>query len=201
MRTAEQWYALLQKCGVKPKECELWAPVFSDEIDDRTFSAGEEEIDDFLGQILHESALLTRLTENLNYTTPERIQAVWPARFSTPQEAALYVKNPEALANKVYGGRMGNSHPGDGFKYAGRGLLQVTGRTNYIGLGQVLKLNLLDQPQLLAEPVWALRASIAWWEKNVPDSVMGNIQRVTRTVNGGQEGLADRERLTKAVTA
>ena len=194
-RTAEQWYTTLLKCGVAHKECELWAPVFADEIQDNTFTLGDSELDDFLAQILHESSMLTRLTENLNYSSAERIQAVWPSRFPTIEQAQPFVRNPEGLANKVYGGRMGNNLPGDGARFIGRGLIGVTGKDNYTALGTVLKIDLRSNPERLAEPHIALKASIHWWEGNVSDSIMGNIQKITQKVNGGQTGIEHRQQL------
>lgn len=80
-----------------------------------------------MAQVLHETGGLTVLVENMNYRA-ERIVQVWPSRFRTIEEATPYAHNPEKLANKVYGGRMGNTHPGDGWRFIGRGLLQITGR-------------------------------------------------------------------------
>jgi putative chitinase len=190
------WHAILSRCGVSPGTVAVWAPVFAAEIRPDTFSLGLAEVDDFLGQVLHESAMLTRLVEGLNYTRPERICAVWPSRFRTVAEALPFVRNPAGLAERVYGGRMGNDQPGDGARYIGRGLMQVTGKDNYRAVGRVLGLDLVRFPDLLAERDIALRASVAWWEGNVPDSIMGDIQRVTRRVNGGTHGLEHRAELT-----
>ncbi|WP_194270644.1 glycoside hydrolase family 19 protein [Glaciimonas soli] len=98
----------------------------------------------------------------------------------------------------MYSNRLGNTTPGDGYQYRGRGLLQVTGKDNYAVVGKALKLDLENTPDLLAQPVIALHASIAWWEGNVPDCIMGDLVRVTKRVNGGINGLAHRELLTSA---
>jgi putative chitinase len=121
---------------------------------------------------------------------------VWPTRFPTHAGAQLYARNPPALAEKVYGGRLGNDEPGDGARYIGRGLLQVTGKDNYRAVGKVLGLDLLKYPDLLAQPDIALKASIAWWESKIPDAIMGDIVKVTKRVNGGSIGMADRIALT-----
>lgn len=189
------WLSILLRCGVKPETANRWAPVFAAEIKPDTFSMGAEEIDDFLGQILHESARLERIEENLNYSV-ERMMAVWPARFPTHAGSRPFSRNPEALGNKVYGGRLGNDQPGDGYKYRGRGLLQVTGRDNYRAVGKAIGTDLETYPSLLADPPIALRASIAWWEGNIPDAVVGNVAKVTKRVNGGTHGLDDRAALT-----
>lgn len=195
MRTAADWNQILIACQVKPQTAARWAEVFAAEIQPGTFSAGDSEIDDFLGQILHESGMLERLEEGLNYSA-ERLMAVWPKRFPTMGDAQPYARSPEALANRVYGGRLGNTEPGDGWRYRGRGLVQITGRDNYRATGQALGIDLEADPDQLADPAIALRASIAWWERNLPDSVIGDIAAVTRRVNGGTVGLEHRADLT-----
>lgn len=197
-KTAKQWADVLTRCGVKPATAERWAPVFSRHIGEKSFSAGLSELGDFLGQVLHESGMLERLEEGLTYTTADRICAVWPRRFACREDAAPYVRNPSGLANKVYGGRMGNTLSGDGYRFRGRGLLQVTGRDNYTAVGKALGLDLLTNAEMLAEPAVALRASIAWWEGNLPDSIMGDIVKVTRRVNGGTVGIEHRAQVTAA---
>lgn len=91
------------------------------------------------------------IEENLNYTSAARIRQVWPSRFSTVQSAQPYVRNPQALANKVYGGRMGNTGANDGWRFRGRGLVQITGKDNYkkYGLG--------DNPDAALEMATAIR--------------------------------------------
>ena len=190
------WIAILTKCGVSPAGAAHWAAVFEAEAGEDKFSLGHAEIDDFLGQVLHESAMLTHLEESLSYSA-ERLCAVWPHRFPTIEAASPFAHNPVELANHVYGGRLGNTEPGDGWLFRGRGLIQVTGRDNYTALARVLGLPLDVRPDMLARPEIALRSAVAWWERNVPDSVMGDIKRVTRAVNGGTVGLADREAITE----
>jgi putative chitinase len=194
-RTDHDWNDILIILGVKPITAAKWSSVFANVVKDDTFSLGDDELPDFLGQILHESAMLERTEENLNYSA-ERLMAVWPSRFPTHAGAQLYARNPMKLAEKVYGGRLGNDEPGDGAQYIGRGVLQVTGKDNYRAVGDVLGLDLVVFPGLLADPRTALLASIAWWEGHIPDAIMGDIVKVTRRVNGGTLGLADRIALT-----
>ena len=103
----------------------------------------------FLAQVLHESMALTVEFENLNYS-PERSPKVWPSRFKPKGhlEPEEFVHNPEALANEVYGKRMGNVDPNDGFTYRGRGLLQLTGRESYLAATTVLRKDFPDVPRL-----------------------------------------------------
>jgi len=197
MRTAHDWYDILIACQVKPHVAAEWSEVFADVVKPDSFSAGDEDLSAFLGQILHESDGLTRLEENLSYSA-ERLTVVWPGRFPTKADAQPYARNPEALANKVYGGRMGNTDPGDGWKYRGRGPLQVTGRDNYRSVGGIVGQDLEAMPELLEQPRFALEACIAWWEDRIPDELLGDPEKTTRRVNGGLIGLAHREELTNA---
>ena len=197
MRTAHDWYDILIACQVKPHVAAEWSEVFADVVKPDSFSAGDEDLSAFLGQILHESDGLTRLEENLSYSA-ERLTVVWPNRFPTKADAQPYARNPEALANKVYGGRMGNTDPGDGWKYRGRGPLQVTGRDNYRSVGGIVGQDLEAMPELLEQPRFALEACIAWWEDRIPDELLGDPEKTTRRVNGGLIGLAHREELTNA---
>lgn len=191
------WKTILTGCGVRENTAEKWAPFFDEVIGEgECFSRGRDEIPDFLGQVLHESGELERLEEGLNYSA-ERLCAVWPNRFPTISAAQPFARNAVALANKVYAGRMGNVEAGDGWKYRGSGPIQVTGRANFEALERATGLPLVDNPDLLRRPgAEALRVCVAWWEGNIPDGILGDIEKVTRRVNGGTTGLADRERLT-----
>lgn len=193
------WSAILTRCGVSAPTATRWAPVFDAEIRPGTFSLGNAELDEFLGQILHESMHLERLFESLTYSTPERICAVWPRRFPTPADARPFVRNPEALACKVYNGRMGNVGPRDGWLYRGRGLLMITGLDGYLVTGKAIGIDLVRDPDKLAQPAVALRAAVAWWEDRIPDRLLGDddIRAERRLVNGGEIGLAECQRLTR----
>jgi putative chitinase len=197
-RDEAEWNRVLIQCGVKPITAAMWSIHFASTIKESTFSAGASELDDFLREILHESGMLSRLEEGLNYSA-ERLMQVWPNRFPTLESAQPYARNGMVLANKVYGGRMGNVDPGDGFKYRGRGLMMVTGRDNYRALGKIMGLDLERNPDLLAQPVYALLAAIAWWEGNVPDGILGDVKRVRRAVNGGSTGLQHTTQLNATV--
>lgn len=194
MRTARDWYDILVQCQVKPAVAAKWSEVFANTIKPTTFSKGDEEIDDFLGQILHESQGLVKMGEDLRYS-PERLMAVWPNRFQTLEFAKQYANNPEKLANYVYGGRMGNTRPGDGWLYRGRSPGQITGHDNYVFVGNVIGQDLETMPELLEQPHYGLEATIAWWEGRIPDSMLGDPERITKRVNGSLLGLAHRAEL------
>lgn len=149
----------------------------------------------FLAQIAQESGDLANTTENLNYSAP-RLTEVWPKRFPTLESATPYARNPEALANRVYASRLGNGDAasGDGYRYRGRGLMQVTGRDNYRAIG------FEDNPEALSEPVTAADTAARWWSSNnLPSRTNGELSRadfdaVSRTVNGGDHGINERWR-------
>ncbi|MEM7507573.1 MAG: peptidoglycan-binding protein [Pseudomonadota bacterium] len=161
-----------------------------------------------IGQCAHESMRFTHDTENLFYSAKRLVQ-VWPSRFRSLTSAAPFAKNPEALANKVYGGRMGNTQPGDGFRFLGRGWIQLTGRDNYTTYGKMIGMDLAADPERATEPdiAWQLAAAymatrtrsrktlFAWADEN-------NVEAVTRGINGGTHGLEDRRaRTLRALTA
>ena len=188
---ASGWLEILLHCSVRAAVASVWAPVFANVVQDTSFNKGRDEIDDFLGQILHESAGLTQLTECLDYSA-ERLIQVWPSRFKSLGDARPYAYNPEALANHVYGGRMGNNKHGDGWKFRGRGPIQLTGRDNYAAVGDMVGQDLTVMPELMEQPHYVLEAAIAWWEDRIPDAMIGDPEKVTRRVNGGLIGLNDR---------
>ena len=198
-RTSFDWCKVLLACGVQAHIAEFWGQVFADVVSEQSFSKGDTELDDFLGQILHESGLLTTFTENLNYSA-ERLRVVWPGRFPTLADARPYAHNPEALANRVYGGRLGNTDPGDGWRYRGRSPIQLTGKDNYARVGELMGQDLVTMPELLEQPRFALEACIHWWEDRIPDSMIGDVTKISTRVNGALLGLADRERLTQDAT-
>jgi putative chitinase len=200
VRDANQWLQILLRCQVKAAVAADWAEVFARVVGENSFSQGDAEIDDFLGQILHESAGLTQFTENLQYSA-ERLCAVWPKRFPTLQEARPYAYNPEALANRVYGGRMGNVALGDGWKYRGRTPIQLTGKDGYRHVGDLMGVDLVSNPEQLSQPDNALQAAIHWWEDRIPDSMIGDPEKVTERVNGGLIGLVDRTHRTDLARA
>ena len=201
MISAADWLRVLAYCGVRFTTSVSWAKVFEEHVQPERFNLGARELDDFVGQILHETALLEQLAEKLNYSA-KRIAEIgnqsppgsrWRSLVPRAAELAMH---PEAFANAVYGGRLGNTQPGDGARFIGRGIPMVTGRDNYAMLAKLTGLPLLEQPQLLAHPDGAMRCGVLWWEKRIPDSAIDSVERVTRAVQGGQLGLLDRKQLT-----
>lgn len=154
----------------------------------------------FLAQCLHETGGLRVLVENLNYSAP-RLVKVWPSRFPTLEAASSFAHNPRALANRVYGGRMGNADPNDGWRYIGRGLLQLTGRSAYQSVGEALGLNLLGFPTQVLEPEHALRvAGEIWWSAQCNIFAdADSIEKITKAINGGLIGLDERRAWLKKI--
>jgi putative chitinase len=163
-------------------------------------AAAEFEIADpmeqamWLGQMVVESLGFTRLEENLSYSAA-RLMAVWPKRFPTLADAQPYASNPRGLAEHVYGGRLGNNEIGDGWSYRGRGLIMTTGRANYARAGAALNMDLVTDPDQLSHPAVAARAAGFFWDDHDlgPLARSGDIVGVTRIINGGQNGLAERQ--------
>lgn len=141
----------------------------------------------FFAQLGHESASLTRTTENLNYSAI-RLRQVFPRYFSVDQ-AAQYAGQPQRIANRVYANRMGNRDEasGDGWRYRGRGLLQITGANNYRRMGELLDMPLLLQPDLLLQPSIGAEASAAWWRVNGlnPWADRNDALAISRAINLG----------------
>lgn len=150
----------------------------------------------FIGQCAHESGNFKTLEENLNYK-PEALMRVWPSRFPDLPTAMKYAHNQEAIANKVYGGRMGNGveETGDGWKYHGRGLIQLTGKENYANCGSGIGVDLLSNPSLLNTPQYAAMSAAWFWNKKGLNSLAdaGDIDTMTKRINGGLIGLDDRK--------
>jgi len=150
----------------------------------------------FLAQVAHESGGLTVIEENLKYSA-KRMTEIWPSRFPILAAAEPFANNPEALANKVYASRMGNGSPesGDGWRYRGRGYIQITGRDGYRAIGAATGIDLEAHPDRAAAPEDALRVACGFWKwKNVNMACdEGDFPRVTRLVNGGLIGQPDRE--------
>ena len=147
----------------------------------------------FLAQLGHESNGLTHREENLNYSA-SRLMEIWPNRFPTLAVAQQYDHDPEKLANFVYGGRLGNVNPGDGFRYRGRGYIQLTGRETYREVGKIAGLDLEGHPELAADPQQAVKIACAFWSWKKVNTACdaGDFTAVTQKINGGTNGLPDR---------
>lgn len=150
----------------------------------------------FLAQCAHESGNFKQVTENLLYT-PARLMQVWPHLFPTLLSTKAYAYKPEAIANRVYAGKIGNGteKSGDGWKYRGRGYIQLTGKANYQSFSNYAKLpSILVNPDLVATEYPLQSAAWFWITKKLNEVADTNdVARVTKIVNGGYNGLKYRE--------
>ena len=148
----------------------------------------------FLAQTAHESAGFTAVRENLNYSA-QGLMKTWPARFNQTN-AATYARQPEKIANKVYANRMGNGDEasGDGWRYRGRGLNQTTGKANYTKLAQYIKKSLEETIEYCETVEGAVESACFYWASNNLNAIAdtGDMAALTRRINGGVIGLADR---------
>jgi putative chitinase len=149
----------------------------------------------FIGQCAHESAGFKTLEENLNYSA-EALMKTWPSRFPTMEVAQKYARNPEKIANKVYGGRMGNGleETGDGWLYHGRGLIQLTGKDNYMLASDALNMDFIHTPDYVLVPKYAALTAGWYWNKRQlnKEADAKDYTGMTKKINGGTIGLNDR---------
>ena len=192
--TAESIHALYPRAA--PAHLRAFETQHAALFDRFGIAHGRDRLHYFLAQIGHESAGLTITEENLRYSA-KRMTEVWPRRFPTLRAAEPLAGNPQALANNVYADRMGNGPPasGDGWRYRGRGYIQVTGRDGYARAGDIAGIDLVARPERAQEPDSALLVACAVWEwkRLNPVADRGDFVRVTEIINGGQIGLADRQ--------
>lgn len=213
---------ILIKCGVKDKEtAEKFLPYLNEvlpkfEIDTKLRLAG------FIAQTVHESTGWSVLQEGLMYSA-EGLANTWPKRYAKTLQNGSYAKNsvgrylpsqkalnlarkPIMIANDCYANRMGNGDvaSGDGWKYCGKGLVQTTGKSNYVVLSNATGIDFVKQPELLLEPVYALISAAWFWHANNLNSFADkkDIQGMTKVINGGTIGLDKRIALfNKALVA
>ena len=189
--TAQQLLQMLPNAG---QVAGFFVPVLNTAMN-RYQIVGTKRVAAFIAQIGHESGQLTRLMENLNYSA-DALRKTWPSRFDV-ELATVAARKPEQIANIAYGNRMGNIAPGDGWKYRGRGLLQITGKNNYRACGEALGLDLIAQPELLEKPQHACMSAAWFWSTNGLNTLAdaGKFDAITQRINGGQNGASDRQAL------
>jgi putative chitinase len=188
--TSQQLLQILPGAG---KQADVFAPALSLAMEKHQINT-PKRIAAFIAQVGHESGQLRSLVENLNYSA-EGLIRTWPKRF-TLLTATCAARKPEQIANIVYASRMGNgpAATGDGWKYRGRGLVQITGWVNYQACGSALGLDLLTKPELLEQPIYAALSAAWYWSSNGLNELAddGKFEAITQRINGGQNGAADR---------
>lgn len=150
----------------------------------------------FLAQIAHESGGFNFIKENLNYSA-KGLMGIFKKYFPTEELAKQYERKPEKIANRVYGNRMGNGpeESGDGYKFCGRGLIQLTGKQNYTKLAQDLGISIDETVAYLETPNGAVASAGWFWDNNNLNQYCdkGDFVTLTKRINGGTIGLADRQ--------
>ena len=180
---------------------EKWLNGLNDCFDKYAINTPERQAC-FLAQVMHESGGFKLLSENLNYSAAA-LMRTWPSRFPDMDTAEKYAHNPEKIANKVYAGRMGNIEEGDGWKFHGRGLIQLTGRENYANFVHNASVDVLSNPDLLITPEYACLSAGWYWNKRNLNELADkmDIEGITKKINGGTLGLEDRKARTEKALA
>ena len=189
--TVQQLLQILPNAG---QVAGVFVPVLNTAMN-RFQIVGLRRVASFIAQVGHESGQLTHLVENLNYSV-DALRKTWPSRFDAGLASAV-ARKPEQIANIAYGNRMGNTATGDGWRYRGRGLIQITGKNNYRACGEAICLDLITQPELLEKPQHACMSAAWFWATSGLNTLAdaGKFEDITQRINGGQNGAADRQAL------
>lgn len=194
MFSLDQFVQIVPHC----QEPEEWCEIISSELPEHGFET-TRQVAAFIAQCAHESAEFNTLGENLNYSA-DRLRVVFPKYFRnfSPSQMQQYHRNPEAIANIVYANRMGNGDAvsGDGYRFRGRGLIMITGKSSYMHCSDYLFGNdtiLLDDPDLLLTKPNAMGTALFYW--NLTDLLNeDNFDAMTKKINGGLNGIDDRRK-------
>lgn len=186
---------------------ELLCTVTTPELADKWVNAINETCEEFaidspyriagfLSNVAHESAGFKFVSENLNYSAAS-LMRVWSSRFSTVEIAQRYAMQPEKIANRAYADRMGNGDEasGDGWKFRGRGLIQLTGKNNYVAYSMACDNEALQHPEIVEQPKYAAESAGWFWSVNRLNQLADNqdIVGMAKRINGGINGLDDRQ--------
>ena len=171
-----------------------WVPALNDTFAKWGIATPRQQAA-FIGQCGHECGNFKILEENLNYRAAT-LMKLWPKRFPTQEIANAYAGNPKKIANMVYANRMGNRDEasGDGYRFRGRGCIQLTGHDNYFHAGKALGVDFVANPDLVATPKYAaLTAGWFWFTHGCNDLAQAaNWTGLTKKINGGTIGLNER---------
>jgi putative chitinase len=183
-----------ESCVGKPPYSEHWFEALCEILPDYEINT-IPRVAAFLAQTAHESGGYRAIKENLNYKA-ESLVKVWPRYFPDLATAQRYAHNQEAIANRAYAGRMGNSDEasGDGWKFCGRGLIQLTGKSNYQRYAQSLEISLDEASEHLTTFEGCVQSAAWFWEANNLNDLAdkGDMLTLTKRINGGTLGLDDR---------
>jgi putative chitinase len=158
--------------------------------------ASKTAVQAFLAQYAHETGGYTKLVENTNYTTPERLMKVFPRHFPSLMLAKMYAGKPVNIASRVYAHRFGNGDEksGDGYRYRGRGLCHLTFKDNYKTFHKATGIDVVQHPEFLEEVYYAVYAGCWYWKQRglTAKAEAGDYEGVTKGINGGMNGHDDR---------
>jgi putative chitinase len=178
--------------------CGITDPVFLNNLNanlDKYSINTPLRISHFLAQVMHESGDFKVTKENLNYSS-EGLMKVFKYYFPNKTIADKYAHNPEAIANYVYANRMGNGNEasGDGYKYCGRGYIQLTGKSNYTTFKLTISEDIINSPALVGNSSLAMTSACWYWNTHKLNKLadINNIEGITKTINGGLNGQTDR---------
>jgi predicted chitinase len=194
---------MLQEMGVSNDDAEQYIDQFELVLPKFGIADSRQRLAHFFAQILHESGCLHFDMENLNYSA-DALLKVFPKHFRTREEAEAFARKPEKIANRVYANRMGNGNEasGDGWKYRGRGLIQLTGKDNYEAFAKWADdPRIVDDPDLVSSE-YAVQSAVYFWDSRHLNTLADNddVVGLTKRINGGTNGLAHRrELLNKAM--
>lgn len=189
---------MLKEMGVSSEDAEQYIHDLERTLPKYGIADSRRRLAHFFAQVMHESGFMHFDMENMNYSA-KALRAVFGKYFKTEKEAEAYARKPEKIANHVYSNRMGNGSEssGDGWKYRGRGLIQLTGKANYKAFADwVGDQRIMDDPDLVATE-YAVHSAIFFWDKNRLNTLADkdDIVRLTKRINGGVNGLAHRKEL------
>jgi putative chitinase len=180
----------LSKLGIGPQ----WVDPLSETFSRFGINSSVQQAA-FIGQCGHECGNFRILEENLNYRAAT-LMKLWPKRFPTQEIANAYAGNPKKIANMVYANRMGNRDElsGDGYRFRGRGCIQLTGSTNYYNAGKALGVDFWADPDLVATPKYAALTAGWFWSTHNCNQLAAaqDWNGLTKKINGGTIGLQDR---------
>jgi len=184
----------LQQCLPTNRSVSAWYPIVVSTLTKYSITT-LNRVAAFLAQTAHESMDWNILQENLNYS--ENGLLVTFSKYFNTTTAAQYARQPQKIANRVYANRMGNGpeSSGDGWNFRGRGLIQITGKSNYQSIGTVMGQNLISNPDLLMAHAGALESACVFWSQKGLNTLAdaGNTRAITIKINGGTLGLSERE--------
>lgn len=189
---------MLKEMGVSSNDAEQYIDDLEVTLPEFGIADSKVRLAHFFSQVLHESGLMRFDMENLNYSA-RALRSVFRRHFQTEEEAQEYARKPEKIANKVYANRMGNGpeESGDGWKYRGRGLIQLTGKNNYQAFAEWVEDDrIMDDPDLVASE-YAVHSAVFYWDTHNLNEIadQDDVETLTRRINGGVNGLSHRKEL------